>query len=319
MTKKGRELTLTSFLATKNLHVTGDVLGTFHEFPLKGGKARIAIPGNEQIGNSVRHRRDNQSGRDYYGAIVVQISISTPDLTEGTSSDYPRSLQTGVASSTNDGKSMSIGTYSTVVAQAISRWIGVLRWIGDDYRISEFDLERYATRGPTNVRDSSTGATHSVELSSDIPRSITVFDLESWKRAELVLARGESPPIYCELSHEAQIANDRGDYRLATVYVAMACETFLRGKVAESLPIGLNSKIRSHIERASISQVYNNFLEEIIVPTEKTRYDQLRKELGKLFDQRNTIVHSGHDPIVDRRGVVQSISTMKDLFGLRFR
>ena len=108
------------------------------------------------------------------------------------------------------------------------------------------------------------------------------------------LAGRATIPIYIAMKHEAQEFATFGDYRRAIIDLAIACETFIRQSVLDTLPADIRANIWKFIEEGNIDQYISNFLPSLLGPAAATQYRKtLKDELSSLFSKRNDIMHRG--------------------------
>jgi hypothetical protein len=152
------------------------------------------------------------------------------------------------------------------------------------------------------------------------------LSLQEWEDIQQRLSNGSHPVVYLEHKLDAEDRMEMGDYRRALVDLAVACETFIRTTVLQSLPTELSKDLRDYIDQANISQYLNRFFPQVINQTARQQYNRkqygkndMPKELASLFSRRNDLLHSGKADGVDRKLCERLLKMTKDLLALEGR
>lgn len=201
--------------------------------------------------------------------------------------------------------------------RAVERWLSVLRWITDDYRIAR----PYFTSGGDdwNVRlfDEATQKKVWIQSSTAHVRGHHRVTLDEWLNAEIQLAKQEVPPIHISLKHDAEKFLAVGDRRRAIIDMAVSCETFLRHVIRSTLPSELNVSARNFIEEANIRRYIDNFLPSALMNDAAEHYKrQIKPALTLLFEQRNEVMHQAINVSATTEDCNRILQALNMLFGL---
>ena len=291
----------------RNLVVEPNLLGQFHEFVLDDYIVRIQLPCSDKLttqtaypleGVSVySHRKiDGQEVPQSYFIHSVDASVSLPQPVR-----LPVDAVSG-KSITRDCFSNEEQSYLDNVAKQCRRtaedaydlWVRTLRWKCDNSGIGRFEIQGPESGWDTYLIDKPTGNriwSASIRLVITFHSAVT---MEEWKATDMALRKGLRPPVYWDLKFDAAQHLYHGNPQRAVIDMAVACETYLRATVMQALPDCLGSTVRTCIDQANIRQYINKFFPEVLSELETRRYSKsLKSNLHKLFNLRNTILHSG--------------------------
>ena len=107
------------------------------------------------------------------------------------------------------------------------------------------------------------------------------------------MAEGLEPPVYYDVMFDGEEHLRIGDLQRAVVDFAVACEAYLRISVRQRLPVGLSDEVQKYVDDANIRQVLGRFFPEALDVEQAKLLGKISSALHKLFDVRNTILHSG--------------------------
>jgi len=180
-----------------------------------------------------------------------------------------------------------------VAKRAFDLWIRTLRWKCKNSSIGRPEISGHnsgwstcLTAQPSGHRIWLAGVTFTARASKMVTPAI-------WETAGCALRAGRRPPVYIDLLMDAEDHMKMGDLPRAAVEIAMSCEVFLRSLLADSLPPALQPSVSQYIDDANIRQVLENFSRDILSTEELKVVKRIKRELHKLFDARNAIVHKG--------------------------
>jgi len=210
--------------------------------------------------------------------------------------------------------------YQHIANGAINVWLRCLRWKRNDWRVGRYgsSVGRYVDVSQVNLinRESDKKIWHG-PLHFTAP-GCTAISKECWEAVASSLKNNETSPVYYDLLFDSEAHLDAGEIKRALVEAAMATEIFIRTIVENRIPDNLNRNIKDYIGRISIRKVFESFLPEHLdsVQREVLSKDnnKLKSEILRLFEHRNTIMHSGVIDRLDRDLCSIHISNVKKLF-----
>ena len=299
---------------TRELVVEPGILGLFHEFSYDRSIVRVEIPPLDYLNKKhglydlwlyVCQTRgsDSDSGeriptgvgvryvfvyvsRDEMFPVPTQALEVQPNASELFPENHRKSLE-GLAES-----------YGKTAREAFNLWLRTLRWKCMKGYIAQPEIHGIETGGSTYLLTADTKKRFwagSVSLIGRFPDPIT---LEEWESVERSLENGEKPPVYYDLLFDAREHFKIRDYARTVVDAAIACESYLRMVVSQTLPEELNAAFKKafkkYAEKASISPVLYDLFPEILTEDERKCFDKIKSTLNDLFDARNKIVHLAH-------------------------
>lgn len=124
-----------------------------------------------------------------------------------------------------------------------------------------------------------------------IPEKVINSDI--WSSTEKSLQDGIDSPLYFAIYFDGIEHLMLADYQRAIVDFAVACEVFMRSKLAKLIPSSLTNPLAKYILEASAFRVRTQFFPELLSPIGMRTFKGLSKDLEKLFESRNKILHSG--------------------------
>jgi hypothetical protein len=311
---------------TRNLAAAPEVLGKEHRFTFENRTVSIKIPSIDQADRgkgydevvSVRTRRaiDNEPLEFHIHKVDVEVSIPNIVSVPAEALDRPPNAYDLFSDEEQKRLSKIAEQHQSVAEKAFEYWIRVTRWVCDDSRIGQDQVEDFRSGWGTYLIDTerNTGIWtpgHTIYVSK-----YKSLNLEEWREIQSKLSENSQPPIYVELKYDAEEHIRLGDYRRSLIDMAIACETFLRISVLQSLPKDLNPKLSVYIEEANINQYINHFFAEIIDETANKQFKKIKSDLHSLTKRRNDLVHMGKDDGIDEKLCLRFLKVTQELLSI---
>lgn len=293
-------------LRTRNLVVEPDLLGLSHEFEFEKHKAKIELPSIDCLSEDKAHGQRLSIGSrllvdgretplEYY-VHMVDVSILLPnELTLPTEIlTRPPNAFDLFSENQRKGLDKQAERFGEIAEKVFDLWIRTLRWKCQNSAIGRPEIYGFGTGWSTYLVDES-----SKKRIWASPHVLTVrgykrVTVQSWIAVGDALQKGLSPPIFWDLLFDGEEYLKMGDLQRAVVDLAVACESFMRTQVIQQLPASLNNALRDYIDQANVRQVVNHFFPEVLTAEEKKHLKRFDSVLQRLFDARNTILHSGY-------------------------
>lgn len=301
-------------LNVRHFLVTPELLGLSQEFPLENSKVKIELPSADNLPKeiteesimksfdsdsiltiSVHHKEEN--GRITPIGILVNTfdmivdQNHTVTLPEQVLDRQPN--QVDLLSKTQQKRLDNLRDFHDEVAnRAFDRWLKILRWKSNNRLIGRPDIQSPESGGSTLLNR----ATRKRLWLSPIRSTMYVYDpitLSLWSEIEQTLNQGESSPVYIDSMFNGMEQFDLGNFQYSVVYLAVACEAFMRTRVVQNLPDNLSKTVIKYIDEVNISQVIDHLFKETLSDEQKNHLKTINSRLHELFIARNTIMHSG--------------------------
>jgi hypothetical protein len=107
-----------------------------------------------------------------------------------------------------------------------------------------------------------------------------------------------------------------GELQRSVVDLAVACEAFMRARVMQNLPDGLTKAASKYIDEANIRQVLEHLFKDTLSEEQMRRLKSTKSRLHRLFDARNTILHSGYKEDLTSADCKKYIEATKKLIAI---
>lgn len=290
---------------TTNLVITPDLVGSAHEFVHAGCKVKISLPSKAHLPSeplegelltfSTYQEIDGQKIPVQFWVHAVDVMVYITEqisLPEEILERAPNAYEL-LSESKQEQLNTMAASYTAIAEKVFELWIRTLRWKSDNSAIGRPRVIGYESGWATYlITESSNKRIWSWRDPFTITAAKAVTS-DMWKSASEALQKSESPPIYVELLFDGIEHIKLGDFQRAIVDMAVACETYLRTLVANSLPASLSSAVKQYIDDANVRQVLTKFIPEILTEEENKNLEKIESSLHKLFDTRNDIVHTG--------------------------
>jgi hypothetical protein len=289
---------------TRDLVILPDLVGSNHRFQFEDLETTIKLPGPDKLpikpneGELLSYNGwrevDGKNVPLYYWVHAVDITVSLPipiSLPNGILEKAPNACEVVTPPKQEELNELAKSNQS-IAERAFDRWLRVMRWKCDDSSIGRPEIRGHGSGWGTYLITSSG---QRVWIWHDAFRSkrCKTITLEMWKTAESALQENLSPPVYIELMFDAIEHMKRGDFQRALVDMAVACETYLRKLVADSLPDGITKSIVEYVDNCNIRNVLTKFVPELANEEEKKALKAITSTLHQLFDNRNDALHTG--------------------------
>ncbi len=283
-----------------------ELLGMFHKFKFDQYQVRIELPSKDDIpkegidGDKLSfHGYREIDGRKIpvqFWIHTVDVSVLLPNKIRFPEQILAQPTNAYELFSKNQQNSLNTqaNRFNEVAKNAFDVWLRTLRWKCNSSEIGRPELDSFETGWATYLVDRATkkriwAATQMLTL-----RGGTLITIKNWNEAGNALKKDLRPPVYYDLIFDAVEHMKIGDLQRTVVDLAVACESYLRILVMERLPDNLINSLRNYIDLANINQYISRFFLESLNEQEKKQFtEKLRNGLVKLFDARNTIMHSG--------------------------
>jgi len=276
-----------------------------HEFKFDSYKVRIKLPlkrhlptepnKGELLTFNVYREVDGKKIPQRFWAHAVDVIVLVPEQVTVAKAilNQPPNAYGVVPESHQKQLDRVAENYTSIAEKAFDLWKRTLRWKCENSAIGRPEFTGHKSGWGTALTTQSTNQRiwiwHEV-IRSKGSKPVTP---EIWNHVESALQSGTRPPVFVELMFDAIEHMKLGDLQRATVDMAVACESYLRTLVGNSLPAGLNESVREYVDDANIRPVLTKFVPKILKEVERKELKKLQSTLHKLFNARNDIVHKG--------------------------
>lgn len=317
---------------TRNFAVVTELLGLSHELPLKNGQIKIELPSADKLPKEMTgkpivkshdsivaiksHRKKN--GRKipislWIKSVDVQVSLNeTINLPQEVLTRPPNQLDL-ISEQQRPQLVQILESHKELANEAFDRWIRILRWKSNSSSIARPEIHgfdsgqgNYLFDGSTKQRFWINDPTLTIYLASPITLSI-------WHDVEETFKLGQESPIYIDSMFDGIEQFKIGNLQQTVVYLAVACEAFMRTRLMQNLPKGLTPAVEKYIKEARITKILDHLLKDTLDDEQKKAFRKIKSSLRQLFEARNTILHSGHKKDLTSDGCQQYIVDTKTL------
>jgi hypothetical protein len=320
---------------TRRFTVAPELLGLSHEFSFKNGQVKIELPSADNLpkevtDESIMKSRDSKVTIKSYrlkdghkiptevliNSVDVQVCLNeTIALPEEVLTRPPNPVDL-LSKEQRNRLDQIRNSHTDFAHEAFDRWIRILRWKSNNGSIARPEIQgfesgwgTYLLNGATKQRFWSSPLIISVYLDSPITLPI-------WHDVEATIKRGQEPPVYIDSMFDGIEQLKVGNLQQSVVYLAVACEAFMRTKVIQNLPQGLTTALVKYIDEANIRQVQERFFKDTLNDEQTKLLESINSRLHQLFDARNTILHSGHKEDLTSADCEQYIQATKKLIAI---
>jgi len=312
----------------RNLSIHRDLVGAAHEFVFGESRITIKLP-------SVHHLPDepNQEGSLSFNAWRVVDGEKIPEKYHVNSVDIEVSIPEEIALppkvlevspcardiipvTQQEHLNCLVKKYGSIAERAFDLWIRTLRWKCDYSAIGRPEISGSESGWSTYLVAKPQEKRVWISTSVLIMNNTRTVTPEMWEAVRDSLKAGGSPPVYIDLMMDATEHIKLDDFQRATVDLAIACETFLRMLIANSLPGNIQISVASYIDDANIRQVLEKFVPEILDNPGKNDLKKITSKLHSLFDTRNGIVHKGRTAKLTKELCESFLETARKLLSL---
>jgi hypothetical protein len=317
---------------TTNLAVVPELLGLSHELPFKNAQIKIQLPSADNLPKKTTNKsivksldsvvtirsEQDKNGRKipvslWIKFVDVQVSLNeTITLPKGILSRPPNQLDL-LSKQQQTRLAQTLESHKELANEASDLWIRILRWKSSDGSIARPEIHGFDPRQGSCLIDGVTKQRFWVgdlTLNVYLSRPIT---LSTWHDIEDTFRLGQESPIYIDSMFDGIEQLKIGNFQQCVVYLAVACEAFMRARVTQNLPTGLTTALIKYIDEAPIRQILENVFPDTLHDAQNNVFKRTKSRLHKLFDDRNTILHSGHKEDLTLRDCQQYILDTKNL------
>lgn len=291
---------------TRYLVIVPELLGATHEFEFDGSPIEIILPSKDELSKHPAEsaRAEMFSWREVAEGekIPLRIAIESADVKvklerkvnvpEQVLHQPPNAYD--IVSEEKQRKLNELADYyGSIAERAFEVWVKVLRWKTSKGLIGRPQVIGSQSGWATYLTESTTGHRFWGQRAMLTFASDDAVTVAEWNEVEQTLQNGLSSPVYYDLLFDAEEHLRHEDLQRAAVDGAVACESFLRQRMLQHLPVNLQVGIRDYIDEANINTVLNRFLPLIFDDEEMKVVKGIKSSLHDLFTARNKILHSG--------------------------
>jgi hypothetical protein len=283
---------------TKNFAVVPELLGRSHEFQFHQGIVSIELPtrsGGEERVKILSYRQDTgRPTRFWVNSVDVLVRLHRQVNVPEQVLHQPPNAYDVLSQDQQDHLEKTAETHGSLSEKVFDVWLRTLRWKSNNAFIGRPEVRGPESGWTTYLLDETTR--HRFWAATQVFRASPgqAVTLAEWEEAGQALKNGIKSPVFYDLMFDAIEHFRLGDLQRSVVDAAVACESFMRGKVMQQLPSGLSNTLRRYIDEANIRQVLTRFYPEILNDDETKNLKAINSILHQLFDARNTILHSGY-------------------------
>ena len=325
------ELSLASWnrFLSRNLSIHPDLIGATHEFTYEQSRITITLPSSKHLPdepnrgelltfNYYREVGGNNIPLQYWvHAVDVTVSIPTKVSVPKEILDGPPNAFKVVSEKQQEHLNGLTVTYVIVAEKAFDLWLRTLRWKCDNSAIGRPEIMGFESGWSTYLIAKPNAQRIWIAPKVLHSKGSKMLTPVVWEEVRRSLISGDTPPIYIDLIMDATEHIKLGDRQRAVVDMAVACESFLRTLVAESLPHGLQNSIVTYVDDANIRPVLDKFVTDILDLTQQKALKKIRSRLHELFDLRNKLVHKGTGALVTIEKCHEYLEVAKKLIAIR--
>lgn len=295
----------------RNFAVEPDLQGKSLEFAHREHQVQIQLPSvSTDLSDDELLKRDiNQEGisfnsykeiegrkvPSFYWIYEVDVYIVIPDLVnlpEEILSRPPKAFDilSEAKQKYLDGLAEK---YGELAESAIDIWIRVMRWKCGDSSIGRPEIHGVETGWSTYLIQNSIKQRVWASTQGYRVEKVKVVSGQEWNDVEDALKNNLMPPVYYDLMFDGEEHLKHGDLQRAVVDFAVACESCLRIYVGKNLSKGLSHLSKKQLDETNIRQVLTKIFPTLLRNDQKQAFNGIEPKLHQLFDDRNTIMHSG--------------------------
>lgn len=314
---------------TRHLVIQPELVGALHEFIFEGYKIRIKLPSKAQIPteplqgdllffNVYKEANGRKIPRDFYvRAVDVEVCVPEPILVTKDILNQPPNAFDIVPETQQAQLNKLTENYGAIAEKAFDFWLRVLRWKCGESAIGRPEIRGSASGWSTYLITEPGGQRIWIAPGISRVKRYKAVTGEIWNHADSALKKGLKPPVFVEFEFDAIEHIQLGDLQRGIVDMAVACETFLRMLVAQSLPSNLNRSVSEYVDDTNIRLVLRKFVPEILTATERKQLKKIESKLHELFDVRNDILHKGRIEQLTSRDCHRFLEATSKLLALR--
>ncbi len=190
--------------------------------------------------------------------------------------------------------------YEVKLDLAFDYWINVMRWITGDASICRFNEKKQISYGSIYLMDSESKMRfyNGVQRINGLIRS--PIKKQEWKKVQTILSENKIVPIWQLFYSKAMENLSLNDIEGFIINLAISVETIIRHLTKELLREPINLNYQSIVNSISIARILNNWYKIGFDCASWRNLDKERKNLIKLFEYRNAIMHRGEKPKINQ-------------------
>ena len=309
---------------TRSFAVVPELLGLACEFPFEKAQVRIELPSKDNLDNNsedsnialISYKEEN--GRK----IPLQVAVDSVDVLVNLNESIPIPEKVltrppnaiDLLTEKQQQKLNDLADeYGNIASRAFEQWIRVLRWKSRNGSIGRPEIRGARSGWSTYFINDRTKRRFWAGPNRLTLRSYGVLTLTEWNEVEQALKIGQTPPVYIELMFDGIEHFILNDLQRSVVDLAVACEAFMRARVMQNLPKDLTKAILEYIDEASIRRVMEDFFKDTLNEDQKKHLKRIKSRLHRLFNARNTILHSGQKEDLTSADCKEYIEATKEL------
>lgn len=294
---------------SRSLYIAPEVVGKSHRFSFEGFQVTISLPTLKVLTpredlmkiehedvllhyNSWKEENGEEHPLAYWVTSVdVEVYNGNPiKVPKGVLNHSPNAYD--IVSPKRQSRLNKIADIQEELAErAFDYWLRVMRWISDNSSIGRPDVRGHDSGWSTYLLDANTRNRIWIGNTILTVRAGKPVTLQQWKRAGKILKNGMNSPLYFDYYLDALEHFELGDLNRCIVDLAVSCEALMRSIIGNKLPPTLLGSINKYIDKANISNYYEDFIPDLLNPVKKRKYRILKKDIKELFNERNSIVH----------------------------
>lgn len=297
---------------TRNLTVVPELLGLSHEFAFRNGQVKIELPSADKLPKeitdtsimesddsplTIKSYREEGSRKIPTGVSVKSVDVQvdlgeTVTLPEEVLARQPNPVDL-LSKEQRTRLDRIMNSHIDFADEAFDRWIRILRWKSGNGSIARSEIHGLESGWGTHLLN---GTTKRRFWRSPLIMTIYLdnpITLPIWQDVEATVKQEQESPVYVDLMFDGIEQLKVGNLQQSVVHLAVACEAFMRTRVMQNLPKGLSATVVKYIDEAPIRQMQERFFKDTLDNGQKKVLKSINSRLHKLFDARNTILHSG--------------------------
>lgn len=190
--------------------------------------------------------------------------------------------------------------YEALLDSAFEHWINVMRWCTGKQTLCQLSHIRQDTHWGTYLIDSQSSKRFYCPPHSFVVQLTQPVKKTEWSMAQRMLTAGKDVPIWQIYHAEAYERLSIGDVRGYIISLAISLETIIRHITRNFLKEPINEKYRSLVNTIPISRIIHEWYKLGFDSATWKNLKEERKEIIKIFELRNGIMHRGENPNISK-------------------
>ena len=193
-----------------------------------------------------------------------------------------------------------LNKHDQIIDNAFEYWVNLLRWKSGIYSLGQTRFNERKSNWSTYLYDTHSNKSFYSSIHHIVISPESMITKKIWRQTQTALSQNIQTPIWQIYIADANQKNNIGDTREFIIDLAIAIETIVRQILRKHIAKPTNPEFEKLVGRMPVRQIIDSWYKLGFNTPTWRKLSNSKKLITDLIDKRNTIMHCGKIPSIDK-------------------